>query len=149
MDFLNYLKLQQQFDSKKGADQPHFKLGVISNFDSRLDVLLRNMKLQQYFDFVMSSYQAGCEKPDKEIFQRAMKLSELKDLKPSECLHIGDTPVTDYFGARNAGWYSLLIHDSSPATLRKKYGENKIEDHHVYQSILDLHKDISKDYIKW
>lgn len=63
-------------------------------------------------------------------------------------ISIGDTPVTDYFGAKKAGWYALLIHDSSPETLRKKYGD-KIEDHHVYQSILDLHKDISKDYIKW
>lgn len=137
--------MQQQFDSKKG---PGFKLGVISNFDSRLDVLLRNMKLHQYFDFVLSSYQAGCEKPDKEIFERAIKLSELKDLKPSECLHIGDTPVTDYFGARNAGWYSLLIHDNHPEKLRRKYGD-KIEDHHVYQNLLDLHKDVSNGYIKW
>lgn len=123
-------------------------MGVISNFDSRLDVLLRNMKLHQYFDFVLSSYQAGFEKPDKEIFKKAMKLSDLKDLKPSECLHIGDTPVTDYFGAREAGWYALLLHESTPEKLRKKYGE-KIEDHHVYQNFIDMHKDISKDYIKW
>jgi FMN phosphatase YigB (HAD superfamily) len=148
VDFLNYLKLQQQIESRNATVQPHFKLGVISNFDSRLDVLLRNMKLHQYFDFVLSSYQAGCEKPDKEIFQRAIKMSELKDLKPSECLHIGDTPVTDYLGARAAGWNSLLVHDSSPEKLRQKYGE-KVEDHHVYQNILDMHKDMSKDYIKW
>lgn len=106
------------------------------------------MKLNHYFDFVLGSYQAGCEKPDREIFQKAMKLSELKDIKPFECLHIGDTPVTDYFGAKNAGWYGLLVHDKSAEALRKKYGE-KIEDHHVYQNFIDLHKDISKDYIKW
>lgn len=106
------------------------------------------MKLHQYLDFVLSSYQAGFEKPDKEIFQKAMKLSELENLKPSECLHIGDTPVTDYFGARDAGWYALLIHDSPAAKLRQKYGE-KIEDHHVYSNFIDLHKDISNDYIKW
>lgn len=55
VDFLNYLKLQKQFASQNG--EPQFKLGVISNFDSRLDVLLRNMKLNHYFDFVLGSYQ--------------------------------------------------------------------------------------------
>lgn len=148
VEFLNYLKLQQQHASQNGKQEPHFKLGVVSNFDSRLDVLMRNMKLNHYFDFVLSSYQAGFEKPDKEIFKIAMKRSELKDLKPEQCLHIGDTPVTDYLGARAAGWYSILIHDRSPDQLRKKYGE-KIEDHHLYQNMFDLHKDISKDYIKW
>jgi len=148
VDFLNFLKLQKQYESQNGKYEPHFKMGVISNFDSRLDVLLRNMKLNHYFDFVLGSYQAGFEKPDKEIFKLAMKASELKDLKPAECLHIGNTPITDYFGARNAGWYSLLIHERPVEKLREKYGE-KIEDHHVYQNFIDLHKDISKDYIKW
>lgn len=147
VDFLNFLKLQKQYALKNGKE-PNFKLGVISNFDSRLDVLLRNMKLNHYFDFVLSSYQAGCQKPDKDIFQMAMKASELKDLKPEECLHIGDTPVTDYFGPRSAGWYSLMIHERPVEKLRQKYGD-KIEDHHVYQNFIDLHKDISKNYIKW
>lgn len=146
VDFLNYLKMQKQFGSQSG--EPKLKLGVISNFDSRLDVLLRNMKLNHYFDFVLGSYQAGVEKPDKEIFKIAMKASEFKDLKPDQCLHIGNTPVTDYFGPRNAGWYSLLIHEKTPEKLRAKYGES-IQDHHVYQNFIDLHKDISKDYIKW
>ena len=145
---MNFLKLQKQFTSQQGNIEPLFKLGVISNFDSRLDVLLRNMKLNHYFDFVLSSYQAGIEKPDKDIFKTAMKLSELKDLKPEECLHIGNTPITDYFGPRDAGWYSLLIHERSAQQLRQKYGE-KIEDHHVYQNFIDMHKDISNNYIKW
>jgi FMN phosphatase YigB (HAD superfamily) len=143
VDFLNYLKLQKQFAGQNG-----FKLGVISNFDSRLDVLLRNMKLNHYFDFVLSSYQAGFEKPQREIFMKAMQSSELKDLKENECLHIGDTPVTDYLGAKEAGWNALLIHDKSPAQLKKKYGE-RVEDHEVFSNLLDLHKGISNDYIKW
>jgi HAD superfamily hydrolase (TIGR01549 family) len=145
VDFLNYLKLQRQFISQSGSK---LKIGVISNFDSRLDVLLRNMKLHQYFDFVLCSYHAGFEKPEKEIFQKAMKMSELQNLKPEECLHIGNTPVTDYFGCKNAGWYGLLVHEKSPEELKKKYGE-KIEEHHVYQNLQYLHKDVSNDYIKW
>lgn len=124
VDFMNYLKLQKQYESQNGRYEPHFKLGVISNFDSRLDVLLRNMKLNHYFDFVQSSYQAGFEKPDSEIFKIAMKASELKDLKPEECLHIGNTVTADYLGPRKAGWYSLLLHEKTPEKLREKYGKN-------------------------
>lgn len=109
VEILNFLKLQKQFGSQNGKFEQQFKLGIISNFDSRLDVLLRNMKLYHYFDFVLSSYQVGFEKPDKEIFRSAMKFSELEGLKPEECLHIGNTPVTDYFGAKNAGKISCII----------------------------------------
>ena len=148
LDFLNYLKLQKHHASRNNKYEAHFKLGVISNFDSRLDVLMRNMKINHYFDFVLSSYEAGAEKPDSDIFKRAMQISELKDLKPSECLHIGDTPVTDYFGAKKAGWYSILIHQRPVEKLREKYGAN-IEDHHVFTSLFELHKSISNDYMKW
>lgn len=106
------------------------------------------MKINHYFDFVLNSYDAGFEKPSREIFEKAMKLSEIENLKPSECLHIGDTPVTDYIGARNAGFVSALIHENQPATLRKKYGD-KFEDHHIFGSLFDLHKKISSDYISW
>lgn len=135
VDFLNYLKLQKQHSCKNGTCESQFKLGVISNFDSRLDVLMRNMKLNHYFDFIISSCLVGVEKPDVEIFKAAMRMSELKDLKPNECLHIGNTPITDYFGPRKAGWYSLLIHEKSAEKLREKYGD-AIELHHVYQNMI-------------
>jgi HAD superfamily hydrolase (TIGR01549 family) len=106
IEFLNYLKLQQHNGPK---NNPPFKLGIISNFDPRLDVLLRNMKVNHYFDFVLSSYDCGFEKPDKKIFDKAMAASELKDLDPKECLHIGDTPITDYIGAKKVIFNILLI----------------------------------------
>jgi HAD superfamily hydrolase (TIGR01549 family) len=84
-------------------------MGIISNFDPRLDVLLRNMKINHYFDFVLSSYDCGFEKPDKRIFDKAIEASEIKDLDPKECLHIGDTPITDYIGAKKARTYLVLI----------------------------------------
>lgn len=125
-----------------------FKMGVISNFDHRLDVLLRNMKVNHFFDFVLNSYDAGCEKPDKEIFERAIKEAEMEDLNPNECLHIGDTPITDYIGARAAGWHGALIHEKDPKLLKLKYGD-KIDDHHVFGSLFDFHKKVSNDYVHW
>uniref|UniRef100_A0A336KHP4 CSON010662 protein n=1 Tax=Culicoides sonorensis TaxID=179676 RepID=A0A336KHP4_CULSO len=142
IDFLNYLKLQRQIDGEP------FKLGVVSNFDPRLDILLRNMKISHYFDFVINSYDAGIEKPNIDIFKKAMKASEIEGLKPKECLHIGHSVLPDYFGAQKAGMYALLVHEKSPETLRAQYGPN-IEDYHVFNSLFDLHKKLANGYIKW
>lgn len=148
VDFLKYLQTQKLLRSENQKNEQPLKIGVISNFDSRLDALLQNMKLYEYFDFVLGSFQAGFEKPDKEIFLKAMEQSGLKDLKPCECLHIGDTPVTDYFGAKDAGWSSILVHEKTPEQLLQKYGE-RIEKKHVFGNFLDVHKFIVDNKIEW
>ncbi|XP_055376910.1 rhythmically expressed gene 2 protein [Condylostylus longicornis] len=147
-EFLNYLKIQQQLRAKGKNNELPLKLGVISNFDPRLDILLRNMKIDHFFDFIINSYDCRCEKPNPEIFHMAMKTSELQDLKPNECLHIGDTPITDYLGARNCGWFAALVHEKDPDFLIKKYGE-KIMYYHCFSSLFDLHKKMVNDFISW
>ncbi|CAG9803489.1 unnamed protein product [Chironomus riparius] len=148
VDFLKYLNTQKFHDNRTKNSEQQLNLGVISNFDSRLEVLMKNMKLNEYFDFSLGSYQAGFEKPSREIFSKAMKLSGIQDLKPYECLHIGNTPITDYLGAKNAGWSSILVHDKMANQLREKYGEI-IETNHVYNNLLDLHKSIVDNRIQW
>lgn len=107
------------------------------------------MKLAKYFDFIINSYRSGFEKPEKEIFLKAMNESKLENLKPNECLHIGDTPLTDYFGARKAGWYAALIHEKAPVELQKKYGQSSINPNHVFSSLFDLQKRLSNNQITW
>lgn len=82
-------------------------IGVISNFDPRLNNILNNVKLNN-FDFVLTSYEIGYIKPDKRIFKHAIDKWG-KDLQPSECLHIGDDVEKDYEGARGAGWHAVLV----------------------------------------
>lgn len=113
-------------------------LGIISNFDPRLTQTLQNTKLLPHFGFVITSYEVGFEKPDKRIFEEAMKASGIKDLKPEECLHIGDTPILDYFGAKNCGWNAILVHDKSYEQLKEKYGD--VDRERVFASLYDLHK---------
>ncbi|XP_017491846.1 PREDICTED: rhythmically expressed gene 2 protein-like [Rhagoletis zephyria] len=158
IDLLNYLRLQQQLaptnqsDNEVGNNQSNNKspisLGVIANFDPRLDILLRNLKIQHYFDFAINSYDSNVEKPNPEIFHFAMRLSGLKDLKPEECLHIGDGPTTDYLAAKNVGWNSALIHEKNASLLIGKYGD-QVEEHFVFPSLYDFHKKFSNNSIKW
>ncbi|KAG8286135.1 rhythmically expressed gene 2 protein-like [Homalodisca vitripennis] len=83
------------------------RLGVISNYDPRLEDILNNLNIHKYFNFVLTSYSAKCQKPDPAIFKIVEQMN--KDLKKKEILHIGDNPKLDYLGAKEAGWNSLLI----------------------------------------
>ncbi|MFO8003604.1 HAD family hydrolase [Thioalkalivibrio sp.] len=77
----------------------HFRIGAISNGNA--DVF--RTPLGQFFDFAVPAAEAGVAKPDPAIFRRAARHAGL----PSEAiLHIGDDPVCDVLGARNAGMHS-------------------------------------------
>uniref|UniRef100_K3WJM3 Uncharacterized protein n=1 Tax=Globisporangium ultimum (strain ATCC 200006 / CBS 805.95 / DAOM BR144) TaxID=431595 RepID=K3WJM3_GLOUD len=43
-------------------------LGVISNFDERLEGILQDVALREYFDVVTTSWRHGVMKPDESIF---------------------------------------------------------------------------------
>jgi putative hydrolase of the HAD superfamily len=90
------------------------RLAVVSNFDSRLLPVLAGLDIASYFDDVVFSSLAGVAKPDPSIFELA--LSRL-DVKPSAALHLGDNPVADRQGARDAGMQSVLVERAMPRKL--------------------------------
>ena len=81
-------------------------LGVISNWDSRLTPTLENLNLADNFKFILPSAVVGSAKPDKKIFEEALRLS---GVKPHEACHIGDEVKTDIDGARNIGIHAILL----------------------------------------
>jgi len=81
-------------------------LGVISNWDSRLISTLENLNLADHFKFILPSAVIGSAKPDKKIFEEALRLS---GVKPHEACHIGDEVKTDIEGARNMGIHAILL----------------------------------------
>ena len=80
--------------------QPRFQLAVISNFDGRLRFILGHLGISKYFAHVFISSELGADKPDPEIFCRAVKLI---DLKPNQVLHVGDDSERDWKAAAEAG----------------------------------------------
>ena len=80
--------------------RPRFQLAVISNFDGRLRLILRHLGISKFFAHIFISSEIGADKPDPEIFRRALKIV---DLKPSEILHVGDNPERDWEAASVAG----------------------------------------------
>lgn len=86
--------------------QSKLRLGVISNFDSRLFRILEGLGLRQYFDSVTISSEAGYAKPAPEIFQAA--LAEI-GATASDSVHVGDSEHMDLRGAQQAGFRAILI----------------------------------------
>lgn len=50
---------------------------------------MKNLQLDKYFNFILSSVHAGAEKPSRQIFDKARGLSG-QSILPDEVLHIGD-----------------------------------------------------------
>ena len=80
--------------------RPRFQLAVISNFDGRLRLILQNLGISKYFANVFISSELGADKPDPEIFRRALKIMHLG---ANEVLHAGDDPERDWKTAAAAG----------------------------------------------
>ena len=76
------------------------RLGVISNFDSRLRAILSHLEVAGFFDDIVISSEVGADKPSEKIFSVALKRA---GVAASEALHIGDEPEADWIGAERAG----------------------------------------------
>jgi HAD superfamily hydrolase (TIGR01549 family) len=86
-----------------------FRLGVVSNFDERLQLILASLNILKYFDFVcIPALCEGLSKPNKEIFLQAFKLSNC--VQASQVTHVGDDLELDFKTARNkCGMGSILL----------------------------------------
>ncbi|HEY7184438.1 MAG TPA: HAD-IA family hydrolase [Blastocatellia bacterium] len=82
------------------------KLGVISNFDSRLYDVLRACNLDRFFDSVHVSTRVGAAKPDAAIFQAALSHHAVEARR---AWHVGDSLREDFEGAAAAGLNAILL----------------------------------------
>ena len=80
--------------------RPQFQLAVVSNFDGRLRFILEQLGISKYFTHVFVSSEVGADKPDPEIFRRAL---QFMTTLPPEVMHVGDDPERDWQAATTAG----------------------------------------------
>lgn len=81
-------------------------VGIISNWDSRLERLLGGLGLSEVLADVVSSAEVGLHKPDPRIFRLAC---DRVGVDPAEAAHVGDHHYADYLGARALGMTAVLI----------------------------------------
>lgn len=90
----------------RGLRARGLKLGVVSNWDTRLRRICAGLGLDGLVDFVVISAEVGVRKPDARIFEVALGKA---GVAPHEALHVGDLPDEDLEGARRAGVRGVLI----------------------------------------
>ena len=80
-------------------------LGIISNFDSRLEDVLTDLGIRPFFQQLTIPGLAGAAKPDPAIFRYAMTQVGADS---GECLYVGDEVEDDYAAPQAAGMRALL-----------------------------------------
>jgi putative hydrolase of the HAD superfamily len=91
------------------------ELAIISNFDSRLYVLIEVLGLEQWFSSITLSTQVGAAKPERAIFEAALAIY---GYSPEQAWHIGDSWTEDYQGATAAGLQGVWLNRSSHQDLQ-------------------------------
>lgn len=82
------------------------KLGVISNFDSRVYTVMRDLDILSFFDTVTISSETGFAKPQPEIFHAAVQALAVP---ANRILLVGDNLRDDVHAGTNAGLNACLI----------------------------------------
>ena len=67
---------------------------------------LESTGILNMFELSVVSGEVGIDKPDPRIFD---VMCERLNVKPEDCLYIGDNYVNDVLGARNAGWNAIYL----------------------------------------
>ena len=98
--------LEHAVETLTGLRARGLRTAVVSNADGRVEALLRSAGLGAHLELVVDSHYEGIEKPDPEIFHRA--LSRM-GVRAERAAYVGDIYSIDVVGARAAGLSPVLI----------------------------------------
>ena len=96
-------------DAGRRRRERGFRVGVVSNADGRVAALLEAAGLAPHLETIVDSHLEGVEKPDPEIFRRA--LARL-GVAAHRTAYVGDIFAIDVLGARAAGLSAILIDET-------------------------------------
>ncbi len=84
-----------------------YKLAMITNGDHDIQAAkVENLGYAPYFDEIIISGDFDWDKPDPEIFKETAKRL---GVQPDEMVYVGDHPLNDVDGARNAGCIPVWV----------------------------------------
>lgn len=95
-------------DFIKSLKAKGLKLGICTDMTADWQIKkLVKLGIVEYLDFIVSSEEAGIEKPDNKIFE--LCLNKAGDCSPSEAIMFGDSYKKDIAGAIGAGMHAVWI----------------------------------------
>ncbi|MGQ7868051.1 YjjG family noncanonical pyrimidine nucleotidase [Sunxiuqinia sp. sy24] len=129
--YLKLMPLQKQLypgviETLDYLKQKRYQMHIITNgFTEVQRGKVESSGLNAYFDRIFISEEVQAPKPDKRIFQHALKCCNAKKKKS---MMIGDSWEADILGAKGMGINQVLVLDPSSSQTRPpedKWGENK------------------------
>lgn len=107
-----------------------FALGIITNgLPSTQNSKIALLGIKPYVDEIIISGEYNIDKPDRKLFDI---MADRLSLKSEEMLYVGDHPLNDIEGARNAGYKTAWINAtgrwSLPEIKRADYEINRLSE---------------------
>ncbi len=116
-------------------DRREIEMGIVTNGTTHSQTgKIEKLRISNYLKSVIVSEAVGVKKPDPRIFRLA--LEELQ-LKPNETLAVGDNPISDVVGARNAGLKPVWVTGRLPWPKEHDPPEYQISDLKELLAIID------------
>jgi HAD superfamily hydrolase (TIGR01662 family) len=107
-DFVDSLKLRAGAVRLFEQVSTCCRVGLLSNFTYAPVVYfsLNQLGVDKYFDAIVVSEENGWRKPSPYIFRDIL---ERLQVEPDEVIYIGDSPLEDIKGAKNAGFRTIFV----------------------------------------
>ncbi len=104
----NSLKLYPNVrETLKIIKENNIKIGIISDLIAQVQIKkLKKLGISEYIDFIVTSEEAGKEKPHPSIFLLALKKA---NCLPKDAIMVGDSIERDIRGAKHVGITSVLF----------------------------------------
>lgn len=83
-----------------------YRMAIASNFDSRLHAVSDGFAALKSINLRVISSEIGCRKPGRQFFERLVARA---GCPAEEVLMVGDDPINDLEGARQAGLGAVLV----------------------------------------
>jgi putative hydrolase of the HAD superfamily len=105
-DVSNYRLFDDVMPALEKLEVAGYELGLISNFEEWLEMLLEHLDITRFFDVRVISGVEGVEKPDPRIFRLAL---ERTGVAASDAAYVGDNLYFDIEPAAAVGMRGILI----------------------------------------
>ena len=125
-----------------------YRIGLISNADAMEYAAWVKSPLAGLFDAAVFSCEAGCVKPEREIYEKCI---ELLGVAAGECLFVGDGGSNELIGAREAGMTTVFLSGVMAELWPERIPERmRASDHHLESipevySLLEPHLRLTTD----
>ncbi len=103
---ITFVLFDDVLSTLKALKERRLIVGLLTNLAKAMNPICRELGLEPYLDFVVTSGEVGVDKPEPPIFLAALQRA---GVNASETVHVGDQYKLDAIGARGVGITPVLI----------------------------------------